>query len=98
MVITPYNKHRRLLSSPASFLVLNRKRRLRIEREPSLLSNQFTTIALLPESVISTPDGGVRCDKQKQSVCSGLLWFRCRDRSHVRVDVDGRKEIGCGIC
>src|SRR5271165_1924776 len=40
MVITPYNKHRRLLSSPASFLVLNRKRRLRIEREPSLLSNQ----------------------------------------------------------
>src|SRR5271165_6707422 len=40
MVITSYNKHRRLLSSPASFLVLNRKRRLRIEREPSLLSNQ----------------------------------------------------------
>src|SRR5271165_5646420 len=46
MVITPYNKHRRLLSSPASFLVLNRKRRLRIEREPSLLSNQPKPILL----------------------------------------------------
>src|SRR5271165_6336403 len=53
MVITPYNKHRRLLSSPASFLVLNRKRRLRIEREPSLLSNQPNLLLVGWDSLVS---------------------------------------------
>src|SRR5271165_3285781 len=40
MEITPYNQHRRLLPSPASFSSSTTKERLhRIEREPSLLSN-----------------------------------------------------------
>src|SRR5271157_2249045 len=58
----------------------------------------FTTIALLLESVISTRDGLVGRDNQEQSVCGGLFSFRCRACSHVRVDLDGRKEISGAIC